>query len=268
VNSVIVIPARYGSSRFPGKPLALIAGMSMIERTWRIAKMASADQVLITTDDDRIEDAARSFGAEVVRTGDDCANGSERVFEALTNISATPEIVLNLQGDAVLTPPWILDNIIDAMRADSSVQIATPATKITIRQYQDLADQKGRGIVGGTLVVFDKYFNALYFSKSLIPYVRSSAGGDPPLYRHIGLYGYRYSALKQYLQLPAGVLENVEGLEQLRALENGLPIRVVVVNYQGRTHWSVDSPDDIERVEKIIAAQGELFQVTPLVFEA
>ncbi len=263
MKSIIVIPARYGSSRFPGKPLAPISGMAMIERTWRIAKQASADQVIITTDDLRIEAAAKKFGAEVVRTREQCANGTERVFEALTNIKATPDVVLNLQGDAVLTPPWILDNIIDAMRADSSVQIATPASKMTMPQFQDLIGQKAHGIVGGTLVVFDKKFNALYFSKSPIPFIRPDVISDPdadvPVYRHIGLYGYRYSALKKYLSLPPGMLEKVEGLEQLRALENGVPIRVVLVDYQGRTHWSVDSPDDIGRVEKIIAAQGELF---------
>jgi len=265
VNSIIVIPARYGSSRFPGKPLAPISGMAMIERTWRIASLAAADKVVITTDDIRIEEAAKGFGAEVVRTSEQCANGSERVFEALVNMGVTPDIVLNLQGDAVLTPPWILNNLIEAMRADSSVQIATPATKMTMTQFRDLVDQKARGIVGGTLVVFDKRFNALYFSKSPIPFIRpdviskADANADVPVYRHIGLYGYRYSALKQYLALPQGVLEKVEGLEQLRAIENGVPIRVVLVDYRGRTHWSLDSPDDIGRVEAIIAAQGELF---------
>lgn len=260
-SSVIVIPARYGSSRFPGKPLALIKGISLLERTWRIARSASPDRVLIATDDDRIEAAATGFGAEVIRTSHDCANGTERVYEAISHgTNADADIIINLQGDAVLTPPWILTDIISAMKADSSVRIATPATKLSLQQYNDLAEQKKKGIVGGTLVVFDKNFNALYFSKSLIPFLRSApADADLPLYRHIGLYAFRYSALKEYLSLPPSPLEQLEGLEQLRALEHGIPIRVVTVDYRGRTHWSVDSPDDVERVESIIAAQGELF---------
>lgn len=261
MKSVIVIPARYGSSRFPGKPLEKINGIAMIERTWRIAKQASADRVFITTDDDRIDEFARSFGAEVVRTGDDCANGTERVYEALTHLGETPDIVINLQGDAVLTPPWILDDIINAMKSDPSVRIATPATRITLQQYQDLAKQKASGIVGGTLVVFNKQFDAMYFSKSPIPFVRSSKDSELPLFRHIGLYGYTYAALKQYLELPMSQLEKIEGLEQLRALENCIPIRVVVVDYRGKTHGSVDSPEDIKTIEQIINAQGELFDL-------
>lgn len=262
MKSVIIIPARYGSSRFPGKPLAPIKGISLLERTWRIAKQAAPDLVVIATDDDRIEDAAKKFGAEVVRTSADCANGTERVHAALSQIDDKPDIILNLQGDAVLTPPWILTDMLNAMQADKSIQIATPATKLSLEQYKDLANQKASGIVGGTLVVFDKHLNAMYFSKSPIPFVRSTnSNADLPLYRHIGLYGYSYDALKKYLQLPQGPLEQIEGLEQLRALENGIPIRIVVVDYRGRTHWSVDSPDDIVRVERIIAEQGELLDL-------
>jgi 3-deoxy-manno-octulosonate cytidylyltransferase (CMP-KDO synthetase) len=262
MQSAIVIPARYGSSRFPGKPLAQISGMAMLERTWRIAQEAKPDLLLVATDDDRIETAARNFGAQVVRTSDACTNGTERVIDALAVIDAKPDIVLNLQGDAVLTPPWVLSELITAMKADPSICLATPATKLSLKQYSDLAAQKASGIVGGTLVVFDKNLNALYFSKSMIPFMRPDiAADDAPLYRHIGLYAYTYDTLKRYLELPKGPLEKVESLEQLRALENGIPIRIVVVDYRGRTHWSVDSPDDVARVEKIIAEQGELFEL-------
>jgi 3-deoxy-manno-octulosonate cytidylyltransferase (CMP-KDO synthetase) len=260
MKSAIVIPARYGSSRFPGKPLALINGMPMLERTWRIAKQAAPDQVFITTDDSRIENLAKGFGAEVVRTDMECANGTERVYQALRQIGAAPDIILNLQGDAVLTPPWVLTDLIKAMESDPQVQLATPATKLSLEQFHDLANQKASGIVGGTLVVFDKNFNAMYFSKSPIPFIRSTTVNDVPIYRHIGLYAYTFATLKQYLDLPVGPLETVEGLEQLRALENGIPIRIVLVDYKGRTHWSVDSPDDVHRVEEIIASQGELFE--------
>ena len=258
MKSAIVIPARFGSSRFVGKPLHPIRGISLLERTWRIACEAGADLVLIATDDERIEAHAKSFGALVVRTSQSCENGTERVWEALNNYGVKPQIVLNLQGDAVLTPPWVLSDLLEAMLSDPSVKMATPATKLSLEEYQELAAKKAAGSVGGTLVVFDKKLNALYFSKAAIPYVRK-ASADSPLYRHIGLYAYTYETLKEYLALPMSPLEKTEGLEQLRALENCIPIRIVLVDYRGRTHWSVDSPEDVIKVEEIIDAQGELF---------
>jgi 3-deoxy-manno-octulosonate cytidylyltransferase (CMP-KDO synthetase) len=264
LKSIIVIPARYDSSRFPGKPLVKISGITMLERTWRIAKQSMADRVVIATDDSRIEDHAKSFGAEVVRTSRDCTNGTERTFEAVSQLDNKADIIVNLQGDAVLTPPWILSDVIKAMKADPSVRLATPAVKISLAEYQDLAAQKAAGIVGGTLVVFNKHLDAMYFSKSPIPFLRTlPEGEEPPLYRHIGLYAYTYPTLKEYLALPAGNLEKIEGLEQLRALENAIPIRIVLVDYKGRTHGSVDSPSDVPRVQEIIAAQGELFELAP-----
>ncbi len=229
----------------------------MLERTWLVAKQVKADAVLITTDDSRIEKAAREFGAQVVRTRSDCPNGTVRVFEALEQLSEEPEFVLNLQGDAVLTPPHVLQELLDTMAASPEIQIATPATRLSFEKFDDICKQKALGIVGGTLVVFDKNNNALYFSKSPIPFVRTR-NEDTPLYRHIGLYAYRYNTLAKYLSLPTGPLEKAEGLEQLRALENGIPIRVVLVDYQGRTHWSVDSPEDLEKVVQIIQQEGEL----------
>lgn len=258
MRSIIVIPARYGSSRFVGKPLALINGKGMLERTWLIAKNSGADDVLIATDDERIEAAAKSFGAEVTMTNPNCENGTERVFDALRNFESKPEIILNLQGDAVLTPPWVLSEMLKVMKADTSVQFATPATKLSVEQFETIKEQKSRGIVGGTLVVFNKNMDALYFSKSPIPFVRPNKLSELPLYRHIGLYAYRYETLANYLTLKPGPLEQVEGLEQLRALENGINVRVVLVDYRGRTHWSVDSPDDISKAEAIIAREGEL----------
>jgi len=257
MHSVIVIPARYGSSRFPGKPLAVIKGKTMLERTWLIARHSGADQVFIATDDDRIELAAQEFGALVVRTRSECANGTERVFESLEQLIPKPEIVLNLQGDAVLTPPWVLKELLLAMQSDPSVKMATPATKLSLEKFEEIKRQKSLGIVGGTLVVFDKNNNALYFSKLPIPFVRSK-NDSLPLYRHVGLYAYRYQTLQEYLSFPESELEKAEGLEQLRALENCIPIKIVVVDYRGRTHWSVDSPEDLKKVEQIIENEGEL----------
>ncbi|OIZ95571.1 hypothetical protein A1D18_01410 [Candidatus Rickettsiella isopodorum] len=257
-KNVIIIPARYASSRFPGKPLTLIKGHSLIYRVWSIAKtIKSVDEVYIATDHADIQRHAINFGAKVLMTAEQ-NNGTERSFFALSLLENKPNIILNLQGDAVLTPPWVLQALIDAMIANVKLEITTPATLINAEQYSVMQKAKLNGEVGGTMVVFDKDLNALYFSKSMIPYLRDTQMGSPPLYRHIGLYAYRYSALEKYIALPPTPLEKLEGLEQLRVLENGQSIRVVLVDYKGHTHASIDSPEDVIRVERLIEAEGEL----------
>lgn len=259
MKCVVVIPARYGSTRFPGKPLANIAGKSMLLRVWSLARaVKGADEVLIATDDTRILEYAESIGARVVLTPAECANGTERTACALRAIEAEPEIVVNLQGDAVLTPPWVMEALIDRLRMHPESRIATPAVQLGWPQYRELEVNKARQQSSGTLVVFDARQQALYFSKSIIPFIRHSGDEAPPVYRHIGLYAYRHDALAEYLALPEGRLERAEGLEQLRALEHGMPVDVVVVDYKGRTHWSVDAPPDVQVVEEIITREGEL----------
>jgi 3-deoxy-manno-octulosonate cytidylyltransferase (CMP-KDO synthetase) len=258
MKNIIIIPARYSSRRFPGKPLVLINGKSLIERVWSIAKSVKGiDEVYIATDDSRIESHAVNFSAKVIMTSD-CENGTERVFQSIDVLPVKPEIIFNLQGDAVLTPPWVIQSLVDVMLNNPRVEMATPATRITRDDYFAMQEAKLKGEVGGTMVVCDKVHNALYFSKSMIPYLRETSGNSLPLYRHIGLYAYRYAALKKYVSLEATPLEKLEGLEPLRALENGMPIRVVFVDYQGHTHASVDSPNDVNRVEAIIEKEGEL----------
>ncbi|TLY48359.1 MAG: 3-deoxy-manno-octulosonate cytidylyltransferase [Gammaproteobacteria bacterium] len=258
-KNVIIIPARYQSSRFPGKPLALIKGHSLIYRVWSIAKtIERVDEVYIATDHVDIQTHALSFGAKVLMTEKNCNNGTERCFAALSLLPDKPEIILNLQGDAVLTPPWVIQALIDPMIQNSQLEITTPATLINTKQYSLMQKAKSKGEVGGTMVVCDNDFNAMYFSKSMIPYLRETQMESPPLYRHIGLYAYRYSALEKYIALQSTPLEKLEGLEQLRILENGKPIRVVLVDYKGHTHASIDSPEDVLRVEELIEAEGEL----------
>lgn len=261
---VIVIPARWGSKRFPGKPLVPIAGVSLLERTWRIAAaVRGVAEVHIATDDPRIATHAAAFGASVLMTRPECANGTERVREAVAGLERRPGAVINLQGDAVLTPPWVIQALVDALAADSGVAMVTPAVRLTWGQYAAFAEAKQSNPTSGTLAVFDRDGNALYFSKALIPTVRtrpeSAGAADPsPLHRHIGLYGYRADVLETLASLPPTPLEQAEQLEQLRALENGIPIRVVVVDYRGRTQWSVDTPQDVATVEALIAREGEL----------
>jgi 3-deoxy-manno-octulosonate cytidylyltransferase (CMP-KDO synthetase) len=260
METIIVIPARYGSSRFPGKPLAPVAGRSLLERVWRIASaVTGVDGVLVATDDERIANHVVTFGGDVVMTSPDCSNGSERVHEVLHSLPSAPRVIVNLQGDAVLMPPWVIGALVDEMRRDSSVAIATPAVRLTSEQYAAMAAMKERGIVSGTTVTFDVRKNALYFSKGIIPFVRDKTQMvNPPVYQHIGVYAYTAEALDRYVALKPGVFEMAEQLEQLRALENGIPIRVVDVSLRGRTMWSIDNPQDVTRVEEIIAKEGEL----------
>lgn len=257
----IIIPARYGSTRFPGKPLALIAGVPLLQRVWALgASAAGKDNVVVTTDDMRIADFCGKIGAACVMTSPEIPNGTERAHAALGQLPSDVDHVINLQGDAVLTPPWVIRAIASAMQNEAAVGIFTPAVRLTKQTYEALKAAKAAGEVGGTTVTFDNHYNALYFSKSIIPFVREGAE-NPPVHRHIGMYGYRRQTLAQIVGLPPGRLEQAEKLEQLRALENGLKIRVVVVDYQGRSHIGVDSAEDAKRAEKIITAEGELLPV-------
>jgi 3-deoxy-manno-octulosonate cytidylyltransferase (CMP-KDO synthetase) len=257
MTAAIIIPARYASSRFPGKPLCQIAGVSMLERVWRIAKSVhQATRIVVATDDERILSHAKSFGAEAIMTSPECSNGTERVHDAVRRGAIAEDIVLNLQGDAPLTPPWVLEAMIDEMIIDTVPDIVTPAVRLAGPTLEEFREQKKQTPASGTTVVFDLHRNALYFSKAVIPYMRKA--GHTAIYRHIGLYGYRKAALSRYVALAPTPLEQTEGLEQLRALENGMRVRVAIVDYRGRTHCSIDSPEDVTFAEKIVAREGEL----------
>ncbi len=257
MSVIAVIPARYSSTRFPGKPLHEIAGVPMVERVRRLAAAApSIDKVLVATDDDRIMEAVAGFGGEAVMTPASCRNGTERAFEAVKDFASDNDVIVNLQGDAPLTPPWVIDAAASAMAEDPSLPLATPATALTEDAYAKLASAKAAGEVGGTTVVFDRKMDALYFSKAIIPFRREDAG--VPVHKHIGLYAYRFSTLRELVALKPSPLERTESLEQLRALENGIPIRVVLTDYRGRTPWSVDSPRDAQIAADIVAREGEI----------
>lgn len=252
---LIVIPARMASTRFPNKPFALIRGKTMIERIWEIAQSSAVTKdVLIATDDVKLKDFAESFGAKVLMTSPDCPTGTDRVAEAATHFEEHT-IFFSLQGDAVLTPPWVIDAVLKEMLENPEVEMATPAVRLEGKARADFIASKANGSSTGTCVVFNQSKNALYFSKALIPFARDDSA---PIFRHIGLYAYRLSALKQLGALPESPLEKVEKLEQLRALENGIPIRIVEVDYRGKTHGSVDRPEDIHFVEAVIGEEGEL----------
>lgn len=265
MSVVIVIPARYESTRFPGKPLVMLRGAtgeshSLIERTWNAAKLVSGiDRVVIATDDSRVVDASHAFGAEVLLTSADCQNGTERCAEALVQLTGA-DIIVNLQGDAPLTPPWFVESLVGAMTKNPEIQVATPVLRCDAATLNTFLEDRSKGRVGGTTAVFDLQGTALYFSKEVVPYVGRQFAADEmtPVFHHVGVYAYRRHALAKYRAWPTGNLETWEGLEQLRFMENGCSVSCVEVNALGKAFWELNNPVDVARIESILLAQGQV----------
>ena len=254
---MIVIPARYASSRYPGKPLAVLRGKdgekTLIQRTWETGKaVAGADRVVIATDDARIADHAAAFGAEVAMTSETCRNGTERVAEAVDALSLEPEIVVNLQGDAPLTPPWFMDDLITTLREHPEADVATPVLPTDAEAYARFREDRAEGRVGATTTVMRADGMALYFSKELIPFLPDPEVHEPPVFHHVGIYAYRPDALRRYMSWPPGQLETLEGLEQLRFLEQGEPVLCVEVDARGQAFWELNNPVDVARIESVL----------------
>lgn len=261
---IIVIPARYASTRYPGKPLAPLIGATgvakpLIERSWLAAKdVANVAEVYIATDDDRIARAAEAFGAKVLMTSEDCANGTERVADSLRSLGEMPDIVVNLQGDAPLTPPWFLTALIDEMRADPSVQMATPVLRCDGQTLSNFREDRRNGRVGGTTAVFDTNRDALYFSKEVVPFTDDEYAPDAetPVFHHVGAYAYRPATLSAYQGWGACELEQLEGLEQLRFLARGIKVRCVEVEARGTVFWELNNLVDVARIEAELKNRG------------
>jgi 3-deoxy-manno-octulosonate cytidylyltransferase (CMP-KDO synthetase) len=259
MSGVVFIPARYASSRYPGKPLVELTGATgekktLIQRAWEAAKAVSGvDRVYVLTDDGRIADAANSFGADVLMTSSSARNGSERCAEGLAQLDRDPEVVVNLQGDAPLTPAWFVEALIAAMRP--GVEMATPVLKCDRETLTNLVTDRREGRVGGTTAVMRADHTALYFSKEVLPYVGDLAT-PPQVWHHVGVYAYTPAALRAYAGWAEGPLERAEGLEQLRFLENGMPVTCVPVEGRGRVFWELNNPVDVERVESVLMREG------------
>jgi 3-deoxy-manno-octulosonate cytidylyltransferase (CMP-KDO synthetase) len=240
-----VIPARQASVRFPGKPLANIAGRPMIQHVFeRVRQAESVDRIVVATDEEAIKKAVEGFGGEAILTRRDHRTGTDRVAEVATHLAA--EIYVNVQGDEPLVDPGTIDALVAAMNDDPAAQIATPCSAIS--HANDIMDPNV------VKVVCDFDGNALYFSRAPIPWVReSSETAAARHWKHLGLYAFRRDALLEFPTLPPGELERVEQLEQLRWLENGFHIAVVETDYDA---VSVDVPADIERVEKLLGARA------------
>ncbi|WP_111429446.1 manno-octulosonate cytidylyltransferase [Rhodobacteraceae bacterium DSL-40] len=264
MSVLIVIPARYASTRYPGKPLAELRGAtgearSLVRRSWDAAmSVPGIARVVVATDDERIAAAARAFGAEVVMTPESCRNGTERCAAVVEAIGSEHDIVVNLQGDAPLTPHWFVSALVAAMEADPSCPVATPVLRCDAAALAGFLEDRRHGRVGGTTAVFDRNHNALYFSKEVLPFTGRVLGeGDEiPVFHHVGVYAYRPAALLAYADWAPGHLEGWEGLEQLRFMENGVLVRCVEVDGQGRAFWEVNNPSDIDRVEGIFRELG------------
>jgi 3-deoxy-manno-octulosonate cytidylyltransferase (CMP-KDO synthetase) len=264
MSVLVVIPARYASTRYPGKPLVGLTGAggdtrSLIERSWRAAgQVAGVDRVVVATDDDRIRDAAQGFGAEVVMTSPDCRNGTERCAEAHAELGGGFDIVVNLQGDAPLTPHWFVEDLVHGLRADRAAQVATPVLRCDGRALNGFLDDRRAGRVGGTTAVFGTANHALYFSKEVIPFTgeRYDEDAETPVFHHVGVYAYRPAPLGAYPDLAPGPLEGLEGLEQLRFLEHGHAILCVEVAAGGRQFWELNNPEDVPRIEAMMAEMG------------
>ena len=264
MSVLVVIPARHASTRYPGKPLVELTGASgeaksLVRRTWEAAgSIAGVSRVVVATDDDRIRDAAEGFGAEVVMTSPDCANGTERCAETLQLLGGEFEIIVNLQGDAPLTPPWFIEDLVAGLRAAPEAGIATPVLRCDGATLNALLADRRAGRVGGTTAVFGADQTGLYFSKEVIPFTPGTYADadETPVFHHVGVYAYRPETLAAYIGWPAGPLELLEGLEQLRFLENGQRLLCVEVEARGRQFWELNNPEDVPRIEAMMAEMG------------
>jgi 3-deoxy-manno-octulosonate cytidylyltransferase (CMP-KDO synthetase) len=245
-----IIPARYGSTRLPGKVLADIGGKPMIQHVYeRASRSSSLDRLTVATDDDRVYEKVLDFGGEAVKTSPHHPSGTDRAAEAVQVLGAREEdLIVNIQGDQPLFEPGMVDEIVGPFRKDPDIRMG--ALVHPIRSREELLNPSV------VKVVVDKLGFAIYFSRSPLPYVIPSSP-TPRYYKHIGPYAYRTGFLIQFTKIQRGPLEQAESLEQLRALENGYRVRIVETQYDSQ---EVDTPEDLEKVRKRFGGAGS----TPL----
>lgn len=265
MRTLIVVPARYASTRLPGKPLVTIAGRSMVSRVAAMAAKAAEAlgdaQYVVATDDERIETHCRDLGIPVVMTDPDLPSGTDRALAAADAMGAEPDVVVNLQGDSPFTPPAHVIAVAEAAR-ESGADAATPYVRLSWDALDAFRLHKQETPFSGTTLVHDEAGRALWFSKNLIPAMRKEAalrasGGLSPVCRHIGLYAYRLQALRRYVSLPEGRYEQLEGLEQLRLLENGMSIQCVEVEPDTIAIPGIDTAEDVALAERLVAELGD-----------
>ncbi|CAN1154468.1 3-deoxy-manno-octulosonate cytidylyltransferase, mitochondrial [Linum perenne] len=241
-----IIPARFASSRFPGKPLVQILGKPMIQRTWERAKLAtSLDHVVVATDDEKIAACCRGFGADVIMTSESCQNGTERCNEALQKLEKKYDVVVNIQGDEPLIEPEIINGIVKALQATPDAVFSTAVTALKPEDAYDPNRVK---------CVVDNKGYAIYFSRGLIPYNKSGKVNPRfPYLLHLGIQSYDAKFLKVYPELQPTPLQLEEDLEQLKVLENGYKMKVIKVDHEAH---GVDSPEDVGKIEALMREQN------------
>jgi len=262
VKVAALIPARYASSRYPGKPLVELKGARgtpkpLIRRSFEAARRVSGlSSIHVVTDDERIASACEAFGAPVIMTSSRCRNGTERCAEALETLDS-PDLVVNIQGDAPLTPAHFVEALVERMRRGDA-EVATPAMRLPSSQVRILIDEEAAGRVGGTFVVTDTCGRALYFSKRLIPHLPGHSLDNElsPVKLHVGVYAYTPAALTAYAGAPPAEIEEIEGLEQLRFLALGIPIAVVEVEAPHFALRELNNPQDTGPIEEALAKAG------------
>lgn len=264
MKTAIVIPARYGSTRFPGKPLAMIGGKTMLARVVDVAHAAAAahknTSVIVTTEDSRIAHHAHEIGAQCIITPAECATGSDRVLAALNQIEKKFDCVINLQGDAPFTPPAAITALITAFEKNPQAEVVTAVHRLSWAALDALREAKKMTPFSGTTAIVDQTGRAVWFSKNIIPALRGEddlrrATSVSPVLQHMGLYGYTPGALARFCALPQSRYEVLEGLEQLRFLENGITIHTVEIDPPaGGIHGGIDSPGDLARAQALFAS--------------
>jgi 3-deoxy-manno-octulosonate cytidylyltransferase (CMP-KDO synthetase) len=267
VSELIVIPARYGSTRLTGKPLHPIAGRMLVERVAGVAMLAARElgdaKVLVATDDTRILDAVNALGLHAVMTSEDITSGSGRALAAMRATGETFSLVVNLQGDAPFTSPRHIVEIVRAARANGA-DVTTPVVQLDWARLDAMRDHKRTAPASGTTCIRAPDGRALWFSKAVLPFMRKEKDLREklelsPVLQHIGLYCYRPAALEAFEAAEPSHYEVLEGLEQLRLLELGMDVRAVVVEPARITMSGVDSPADVTRAERLIAEHGDPF---------
>jgi 3-deoxy-manno-octulosonate cytidylyltransferase (CMP-KDO synthetase) len=267
-KNAIIIPARYASTRLPAKPLAMIAGQTMLQRVVNIANKAAMlsgeCSVAVATDHPDIATHCEELGVDFIMTNPACQSGTDRCAEAVSKMPYQPDFVVNLQGDAPLTPPDFIAKMIKQYWQNPA-DVLTLVTRLAWSELDLLRTQKTLTPFSGTTVAINPHdMRALWFSKQIIPAMRAEeklrqSKDLSPVWRHIGIYGYSAAMLANYANLSESYYEKLEGLEQLRMLENGFSIGCVAVRYAGRASMSgVDSKEDVMRAEALIAKHGEL----------
>ena len=238
MKTAAIIPARFGSMRFPGKVLAQLQGKPIIQWVWERACQSKADTVLIAVDDPKVKEAVEAFGGKAIMTRPDHPSGSDRIWEAAEHLDA--DLIINVQGDEPMIPPSVINDLIDAMTGCDAEMgtVVVPVKRADVENNPNLPK---------VTLTADGY--AIYFYRSMIPYLREG-GEETEVYRHWGIYAYRRAALQKFVSLPPGKLEQCEKLEQLRALENGMRIKVIQTNFET---IGIDTPEDLRKAEEFLA---------------